>query len=38
MKSSIIMGKHFIADGYQELQLVKIREYELPVLKRAVLI
>ncbi|XP_026818320.1 uncharacterized protein LOC113557145 [Rhopalosiphum maidis] len=32
------MKKTEVSNGYQELQLVKIRECELPVLKRAVLI
>jgi len=32
------MVKHFIADLYQERQLVRIREYELPILQRAVII
>jgi len=30
--------KYFIADLYQELRLVRIREYELPTLQRAVII
>lgn len=34
----MLMVKYFIADLYQELRLVRIREYELPTLKRAVII
>lgn len=32
------MVKYFVADLYQELQLVRIRDFELPTLQRAVII
>lgn len=34
----MLMVKYFIADVYQELQLVRIREYELPTLQCVVII